>query len=356
MPRTSRWRRLERDGWVSAVVTQNIDLLHERAGSQTVVEVHGSIRTSSCLSCYTRVPLADVIRLLDGAVAPGCPTCGSVLKPDVVMFGEILPRVAMDRAYELARGAALMLVVGSSLEVWPVAGLPLEAAAFAVVNRGPTALDGQAVLKIDAAAGETLAAVAELLDTLMEMRAAILVVVLALAAAACGAGEQPAKPVAAPPPPPAPPAASEPVLGPTVPPPHEEQGCKGDIAGLGGERFAYAAVAERKTVAYEEPGGKRISSFGALNVNGHVTVFGVRRVVLVPTARSSGIASGCPSGRTASKAMSTPTTSGSCVFPRVSPSISRSESWSSSATGSRCSARPLPSARRAPRRPPAATT
>jgi NAD-dependent deacetylase len=154
---------LERDGWVCAVVTQNVDMLHERAASRVVIEVHGSIRTSSCLSCYTRVPLDDVIRLLDDAVAPACPTCGSILKPDVVMFGEVLPRTAIDRAYELARGAALLLVVGSSLEVWPVAGLPLEAAAFAVVNRGPTALDDQAVLKIDGPAGETLAAVAELL-------------------------------------------------------------------------------------------------------------------------------------------------------------------------------------------------
>jgi NAD-dependent protein deacetylase/lipoamidase len=154
--------RLERDGWVSAIVTQNIDMLHERAGSQTVIEMHGSIRTSSCLQCYSRVRLEDVIHMLD-ASAPTCPTCGSILKPDVVMFGELLPRAATDRAHELARAAGLMLVVGSSLEVWPVAGLPLEAAAFAVINRGPTALDGDAVLKIDAPAGETLAAVAELL-------------------------------------------------------------------------------------------------------------------------------------------------------------------------------------------------
>jgi NAD-dependent deacetylase len=154
--------RLERRGWVSAVVTQNIDLLHERAGSHAV-EVHGSIRTSSCLSCYTRVPLEDVVRLLDGAPAPACPTCDRILKPDVVMFGEVLPRAAMDRAYELARSASLMVVVGSSLEVWPVAGLPLEARSFAIVNVGPTALDGDAALKIDAPAGETLSAVAELL-------------------------------------------------------------------------------------------------------------------------------------------------------------------------------------------------
>jgi NAD-dependent protein deacetylase/lipoamidase len=154
---------LERGGWVTAVVTQNIDMLHERAGSQTVIEMHGSIRTSSCLQCYTRVRLEDLIHMLDDTSAPACPTCGSILKPDVVMFGEMLPRAATDCAQELARGAALMLVVGSSLEVWPVAGLPLEAAAFAVINRGPTALDGDAVLKIDAPAGETLAAVAEFL-------------------------------------------------------------------------------------------------------------------------------------------------------------------------------------------------
>ena len=154
---------LERCGWVDAVVTQNIDLLHERAGSQTVVEVHGSIRTSSCLQCHTRVLLADVIRLLEDASAPACPTCDNILKPDVVMFGELLPRAPIDRANVLARGAALMLVVGSSLEVWPVAGLPLEAEAFAVVNRGPTALDDRAVLRLDAGAGDTLAALAKFL-------------------------------------------------------------------------------------------------------------------------------------------------------------------------------------------------
>jgi NAD-dependent deacetylase len=78
-----------------------------------------------------------------------------------VLFGELLPADAMERATELARTAELVLVVGSSLEVWPVAGLPLEARAFAIVNRGPTALDGRALLKIDAAAGDTLAAVVD---------------------------------------------------------------------------------------------------------------------------------------------------------------------------------------------------
>lgn len=155
---------LERAGLVLAVITQNIDLLHERAGSRDVVEVHGSIRTSSCLSCGTRLSLAEVERRLP---VPDCPSCGAVLKPDVVFFGEVLPEAAMDRATELARAAGLLLVVGSSLEVWPVAGLPQETLAaggrLAIVNRGTTPYDREAALKIDAGAGEVLAEAASIL-------------------------------------------------------------------------------------------------------------------------------------------------------------------------------------------------
>jgi NAD-dependent deacetylase len=152
---------LEELGWVRAVVTQNIDLLHERAGSRDVVEVHGSIRTSSCLACGEVVPMFDVLALLP---VPRCPRCGRVLKPDVVMFGELLPPEAMERAARLASEARLLLVVGSSLEVHPVAGLPLETLAaggsVAIVNRGRTQLDGRAAVTIDAGAGETLRALA----------------------------------------------------------------------------------------------------------------------------------------------------------------------------------------------------
>jgi NAD-dependent deacetylase len=155
---------LERRGYVRAIVTQNIDLLHERAGSAQVVEVHGSIRTSSCPGCGATYPLAEVLELLDSAAAPACQRCGAIVKPDVVFFGELLPGAAIERAFELAREAQLILVVGSTLEVQPVAALPLETlaggGAFAIVNRGPTALDDLATLKVDAAAGETLSAVA----------------------------------------------------------------------------------------------------------------------------------------------------------------------------------------------------
>ena len=151
---------LERLGLLRAVVTQNIDLLHERAGSREVIEVHGSIRTSTCLACRSTYELSEVLQLLEDDGAPRCTRCGAVLKPDVVFFDEVLPEAAIDRAYELARRARLLLVVGSALEVYPVAGLPLETVGtggqLAIVNRGPTAFDARAALKIDGSAGEVL--------------------------------------------------------------------------------------------------------------------------------------------------------------------------------------------------------
>ena len=160
---------LERDGWVEAVVTQNVDRLHERAGSREVVEVHGSIRTSSCLACGERASFDEVVAMLEEAPAPACPRCGSILKPDVVMFGELLPEAAIERAFELAGSARLLLVVGSSLEVFPVAGLPqatLSAGgSLAIVNKGSTPYDDLAELTIGAPAAATLSAVLEELDT-----------------------------------------------------------------------------------------------------------------------------------------------------------------------------------------------
>jgi NAD-dependent deacetylase len=160
---------LERRGLVRAIVTQNIDLLHERAGSRDVVEVHGSIRTSTCPHCGASHSLERVLRLLEQRpeAPPRCTSCAAVLKPDVVFFGELLPEREIDRAYELARTAALMLVVGSSLEVFPVAGLPNETlragGEVAIVNRGPTPLDGRAAVKLDGSASEILGSLLEAL-------------------------------------------------------------------------------------------------------------------------------------------------------------------------------------------------
>jgi len=155
---------LERRGFVEAVVTQNIDLLHGRAGSKEVVEVHGSIRTATCPGCGERYPLEQVLELLDDADAPACQACGAILKPDVVFFGELLPPEAIERAYELSRRTRLLLVVGSALEVYPIAGLPEETlaagGALAIVNHGRTPYDGRAVLRVGGSAGEILPAVA----------------------------------------------------------------------------------------------------------------------------------------------------------------------------------------------------
>jgi NAD-dependent deacetylase len=156
---------LERRGLVEAVVTQNVDRLHQEAGSRRVLEVHGSIRSASCLLCGNR---EEYERMIELGPVPACAECGAVLKPDVVMFGELLPAGVMEEASELVLAARLLLVVGSSLEVYPVAGLPEDAlragARLAIVNRGPTPYDRRADLKIDASAGETLASVVAGLD------------------------------------------------------------------------------------------------------------------------------------------------------------------------------------------------
>ena len=156
---------LEARGWIQAIVTQNVDGLHQRAGSRELVEVHGSLREAECIHCGVRVPMEDAIGALP---LPPCPECGEILKPGVVMFGELLPARAIDRAQALAAEAGLLLVVGSALEVHPVAGLPRETlaagGALAIVNRGGTRWDARAEVVLDAGAGKTLRALAHALD------------------------------------------------------------------------------------------------------------------------------------------------------------------------------------------------
>ncbi len=151
---------LERRGRLDAVITQNIDRLHRKAGTAELVEVHGSIASSSCLACGARFSLEEVVARLPGV--PAC-DCGRPLKPDVVLFGEFLPAAALARANELAAGADLLLCIGSSLEVHPVAGLPAltlgGGGRVAIVTTGPTPYDDEAVLKLDGDVVEELAAV-----------------------------------------------------------------------------------------------------------------------------------------------------------------------------------------------------
>jgi NAD-dependent deacetylase len=163
---------LEQEGWIRAIVTQNVDGLHGHAGSRDVVEVHGSLREAECIQCGARLPIAVAVESLP---LPACPECGELLKPGVVMFGELLPVAAIVRAQELAREAGLLLVVGSSLEVHPVAALPGDALsagrAVAIVNRGATPWDSRAELVLDAGAGETLRALATALGIVEPERA-----------------------------------------------------------------------------------------------------------------------------------------------------------------------------------------
>ena len=144
---------LERRGLVRGVITQNIDRLHRMAGSSRVVEMHGTIEWSRCMLCGGRVELERVIELLEaGEGAPECVCCVTPLKPDVVLFGEMLPDPAMAEAQRLAAEADLMICIGSSLIVHPVAGLPgITMAAggrLALVTEGETPYDDQADLKL----------------------------------------------------------------------------------------------------------------------------------------------------------------------------------------------------------------
>jgi len=145
---------LERRGHVRAVITQNIDRLHRLAGTERLIEVHGSIDRSVCMECGARVSLERVIELLGaGDGAPMCEACVAPLKPDVVLFGELLPERALAEAQQLAMDADLMICVGSSLEVYPVAGLPAmthgAGGRLVLITQGATPYDSDAEVKLD---------------------------------------------------------------------------------------------------------------------------------------------------------------------------------------------------------------
>jgi NAD-dependent protein deacetylase/lipoamidase len=144
---------LERRGLIEGVITQNIDRLHRAAGSREVVEVHGSIETSSCRRCDATYGLEQMDPLFDAAGVALCAACGGPVKPNVVLFGEMLPEAAMRRAQELAEAAELLICAGSSLAVYPVASLPAvtleRGGKLAIVTKGPTPYDGDATVKLE---------------------------------------------------------------------------------------------------------------------------------------------------------------------------------------------------------------
>lgn len=153
--------KLERAGRLSAIITQNIDMLHQSAGAQVVHELHGHFREATCTHCFTVFPGIPLLqRFLNERSIPHCPHCNGVIKPNVILFGEQLPVQVLRSAQAAARAADLILVIGSSLEVAPASDLPVLAmrsgADLAIINLEPTILDQQAKIVIHADAAATL--------------------------------------------------------------------------------------------------------------------------------------------------------------------------------------------------------
>ena len=163
---------LERHGIIKAVITQNIDGLHQAAGSKNVIELHGSLKHAVCLNCGHRIPLEEAVKMAKQSGAPRCPRCGGLLKPDVVFFGEKLPQEAVEEAIRQAAISDLVLVVGSSLAVTPANQIPLIAkhhgAKIIIVNLGETLLDHIADIKIEAPVEEALPQIAKRAITLLK--------------------------------------------------------------------------------------------------------------------------------------------------------------------------------------------
>ncbi|MHB8780582.1 MAG: SIR2 family NAD-dependent protein deacylase [Candidatus Geothermincolia bacterium] len=161
-------RKLEEMGKLTAVITQNIDYLHQRAGSETVLEVHGTYHSGHCLKCHEGFELDAMKRLShEQQEVPLCPLCNGVIKPDVVFFGEPLDSNMLGQSCEFATEADLMLVIGCSLEVYPAASLPQytrrSGGKLIFFNVTPSPYDGMADLICLGPAGETLPRVIECL-------------------------------------------------------------------------------------------------------------------------------------------------------------------------------------------------
>ena len=151
-------------GILQSIVTQNIDILHSKAGSQTIYEVHGHLRELECLACGVTAPAEPaMLKLADNGEIPTCIACGAIVKPKVILFGELLPAKIMRAAEQAAQQCDVMLIIGSSLEVAPINDLPRVAqsrgAKIILVNLGPTYMDRSADVLIRADVAEALPAI-----------------------------------------------------------------------------------------------------------------------------------------------------------------------------------------------------
>jgi NAD-dependent deacetylase len=161
---------LEQMGKLQAVITQNIDNLHQRAGSRRVLALHGDMEQATCIRCYKVVPAGPMIdQFMEDGVVPRC-SCGGVMKPNVILFGEQLPVRVLNEAYKEVRRADLMIVAGSSLEVRPAADLPFLAlesgARLVVVNLSATPADAHADVVLHADVADALPCIVEALREL----------------------------------------------------------------------------------------------------------------------------------------------------------------------------------------------
>lgn len=143
--------RLEKKGIVKAVITQNIDLLHQKAGSAKVIEVHGSPEVHKCLECGRNFTFREISRVVQRDELPTCDSCGGMIKPEITFFGELLPAGALEEAIAESSRADLMVVLGSSLVVQPAASFPLytleNGGQMVIVNNMATPLDSRAFLR-----------------------------------------------------------------------------------------------------------------------------------------------------------------------------------------------------------------
>ena len=155
---------MERLGYIKGVITQNIDNLHYKAGSNYILEVHGNTRKGYCLNCGNTVDLGALTnKVNDGEIPPKCNACGGMLRPDVVFFGDRLPE-DFNIALREVETSDLMIVIGSSLMVAPVNYLPQMAKKLIIINMGPTAMDGIAEVKIEDQAGKVLESILDELE------------------------------------------------------------------------------------------------------------------------------------------------------------------------------------------------
>jgi len=152
---------LEKRGKLYRVITQNIDGLHRVAGQSDVIELHGNTRKVNCLNCDKTYTMDEAYKILQKELPPRC-SCGGVLKPGTILFGEPLPQVALDMAMLASKNCDMFLVLGSSLVVYPAASMPKIAkrngATLVIINIDPTPLDDTADLVINGSASKVLSA------------------------------------------------------------------------------------------------------------------------------------------------------------------------------------------------------